>query len=154
MTLEPCLCGQPSVRLIAAIAHCHECAEAFLEPIRARVKAREIEPEPGIGFGHQTGPLRPDWGDGWAEIRCDVCDATWVGPIGEYCGWCERWIELANETQRTRILWPELPDPQDERHDQALRAWAERLATAELADIVTPREAGSAWKRQVHDVAV
>lgn len=41
------------------------------------------------GRGFQDGPLRPDFGEGWAELRCDQCSATWVGVIGDPCGWCQ-----------------------------------------------------------------
>lgn len=100
----------------------------------------------GIGYGDQVGPLRPDWGDGWADLRCDVCGATWTGEIGEVCGYCLRWIELANEVQRRVLLHPDLPD--DARRKRAQIAWVDRLAEAVRADIVTEREALTAIRRE------
>ena len=44
------------------------------------------------GHGRQAGPLRTEWGDGWAELKCDRCGAGWTGPIGEECGWCAKLI--------------------------------------------------------------
>jgi hypothetical protein len=45
------------------------------------------------GVGRQNGPLRPDYGPNWAELKCDQCGATWVGVIGDPCGWCEKALE-------------------------------------------------------------
>lgn len=105
------------------------------------------EREPVHGIGCQHGPLRPDWGPGWADLQCDVCQATWTGPIGEDCEYCHRWHELALETQRTVLLWPELPDPESDRYPPAIKAWAERLAQAVIAEIITQREAHKTWER-------
>lgn len=152
---EPCSqCGQPAARLIAALAFCASCAEAFLEPIRARVAAREITETPGIGFGRQIGPSRADWGPDFADLQCDVCEATWTGPIGESCSYCAQWLDLATETQRQRLLWPDLPDPQSDRHYPALQTWAKQLAAAVAEQIITEHQARAAWDRKVPDVAV
>lgn len=105
---------------------------------------------PGIGIGVQVGPLRSDWGNGFADLRCDVraCAATWVGEPGEACGWCIRWLELANETQRKVLLRPDLPAGDDEdRRERATLAWVDRLAAAVKAGIVTEHEALKAVRR-------
>ncbi len=91
--IDSCFCGQPATRTIGAISYCHDCAETVLKPLRAK------HPSSG-GHGQQTGPLRPDWGDRHAELTCDHCGATWVGPIGEACGWC---IKAVDEPRRLKL---------------------------------------------------
>jgi hypothetical protein len=83
-----CVCGSSAVRTIGAISYCAGCAEALLTPIRRRVAQRD-----GIGFGEQVGRRRFDYGERYAELGCNVCGASWVGPIGEACIWCERRAE-------------------------------------------------------------
>lgn len=101
-----------------------------------------------IGSGVQVGPLRADWGNGFADLRCDTCAATWVGQPGEACGWCTRWLALANEVQRKVLLWPDLPADDEDRHKQSMLAWVDRLADAVKADVVTEREALVALRRE------
>jgi hypothetical protein len=84
-----CTCGDRATRTLGSISYCAACVEIVLTPIRVAVSERD-----GVGFGCQVGRLRPDWGSRWAELACTLCDAGWVGPIGERCHWCERRIEL------------------------------------------------------------
>ncbi len=91
--IDPCFCGQPATRTIGTINYCHDCAETVLAPLRAK------HPSSG-GHGQQTGPMRPDWGDRHAELTCDHCGATWVGPIGETCGWC---VKAVDEPRRLKL---------------------------------------------------
>lgn len=130
-----CQCGQPATKTLCAYSYCHTYAEQILAPIRERVITRE----PSLGIGIPTGP----------HLECDLCGASWVGEAGEECEWCIRWLELANEVQKDRLLHPELPDPDDQHYDPALQAWAKRLAAAISEEIVTTHEATNAWKRQV-----
>jgi hypothetical protein len=39
----------------------------------------------GVGLPHGA---RPDHGDGYHDLRCVACDATWVGPTFQHCPWC------------------------------------------------------------------
>jgi hypothetical protein len=132
--------------------------------------AEPIEREPVQGFGRQTGPLRPDWGDGWAELECDVCQATWTGPIGEPCEYCHLWHQRALETQRQQLLYPDhlQTSAGDPRYDNlscdesrqvwdatrgqrrgadSIVAWTRRLADAVQAELITPRQAEQAMRR-------
>lgn len=143
-----CSCGQPATRTLCAVAYCHNCAETILTPIRQRVTAREPEREPSMGIGYQHGLLRPDHGDGWADLQCDVCGATWVGPLGEDCAYCLRWLELAQKVQREHLLRPELPDVDDERYEAAVEAWAERLGRGIAAELVTETQVTAAIQRE------
>jgi len=59
----------------------------------------DVEREPALGFGHQIGPLEPRYGPDWAPLQCDVCKATWIGPIGEWCSFCTTWNERAERNQ-------------------------------------------------------
>lgn len=84
------------------------------------------------GHGVQDGPLRPDYGDGWAELKCDQCGATWVGVIGDPCGFCQdaridmqlQQRELDRRNGRLHVV----PDPDvtdaDEEHLPAEHDWA------------------------------
>jgi hypothetical protein len=90
LELGACFCGQPATRTLAAVPYCDPCAEVVLAPIRERHPSN----------GQQVGPLRPDYGPGWAELGCTTCGATWVGYIGEPCSWC---LERLDEPRRERL---------------------------------------------------
>jgi hypothetical protein len=103
-----------------------------------------LHPPGEAGHGYQCGPLRPDWGEGWADLRCDVCAATWVGPIGEPCEWCIRLAEDLCRWQAETVLRP--PDDIDpDMHPTELRrrrdAWAQRLLVAVEAGLVSRQQA-------------
>jgi hypothetical protein len=102
------------------------------------------------GIGQQTGPLRPDWGDGWADLVCDRCGAGWTGIIGEECWWCWRALERMRQWQAELTLTPPEIDADDERYVGAMEAWAERLAVAVDAEIITEAQADRAWQRAPH----
>jgi hypothetical protein len=140
MTGDKCPCGAAAVRTIAAIAYCSQCAHRVLEPLRDK----HLVDEGGIGWGRQCGPLRPDWGDDWAELECTICRAGWVGPIGEPCGWCLRTHDLLLEAHRRVLLWPtaEQLDGDMKRAD-----WARRLAGAVVHDVIAEHEARAALAR-------
>lgn len=101
------------------------------------------------GVGRQVGPLRPDWGEGWAELECDHCGAGWVGPIGEPCAWCAVSLERMRAWQADKLLHPELPDRDDCRRARALKAWAGRLARGVEAELIDADAARRAWKREL-----
>lgn len=100
------------------------------------------------GIGIQHGPQRPDWAPGWADLQCDQCDATWTGPIGETCGYCATNLTNMRQWQADKLLRPELPDPDDTRYVAAVTAWAQRLATAVKADLITRQHAETAYQRE------
>jgi hypothetical protein len=100
------------------------------------------------GIGHQQGPHRLDWGPGWADLKCDQCDATWTGPIGETCGYCTVALENMRRWQTDMLLHPELPDPTDTRYDTAVAAWAKRLVNGVKAELITRQQADNAYQRE------
>ncbi len=100
----------------------------------------------GGGLGLPT-RARPDYGDGWWELECPGCGASWVGAMFDTCGWCERALERQQVDQRLGLLRPDLPDVHDARHADALAAWAGRLRQAVRGGIVTEAEADRAWGR-------
>jgi hypothetical protein len=91
LDLGACFCGRPATRTLAAIPYCDPCAEVVLAPIRER--------HPSNGQ-QQVGPLRPDYGPGWAELGCTTCGATWVGHIGEPCSSC---MDRIDEPRRLKL---------------------------------------------------
>ncbi len=137
-----CQCGAPAIQKLCAVAYCAPCADKILKQIRARVAKRQ-----GLGFGEQTGQLRHDWGDDWADLECNVCGATWVGPIGEPCSWCAESLEHMRQWQTKILLRPELPDPDDERYPQAVVAWMQRLERGVEAELVTEPQILAAIRR-------
>jgi hypothetical protein len=144
---EPCrTCAATATRTIGTGTYCDRCADELLAPIRARV----IVDESGAGVGQQTGPLRPDYGDQWADLTCTTCDAEWTGPIGEPCAWClHRAVRLV-ELQRRLLVHPELPEPGHRGHSAAVDAWHERLARAVQAGVITIDDADTAAGRWEH----
>jgi len=100
-------------------------------------------------FGEQYGPLRPDYGPGWADLRCVTCGATWTGHIGEDCGWCDRRLELTRQYQAELLRDFELPDIDDIRRPAALEAWAQRLTVAVEAGTITADQARMWAERKV-----
>ena len=54
-----------------------------------------------IGHGVPTGaaPQSPGWiALGYLMLACDECGATWAGPVGEVCAWCQdRDLQLVAE---------------------------------------------------------
>lgn len=105
------------------------------------------------GHGCQVGPMRPDWGPDWAELACDQCPATWVGPIGEPCRWCAAALDRQRLWQHDLALEP--PDVERDAADYTARmkGWAERLAIAVRSGIVTEAEARRAWEREQNRAA-
>lgn len=105
------------------------------------------------GTGRQDGPLRPDWGDGWAVLRCDACDASWVGPIDEMCSWCREALERMQMDQARRVLTPPEVDADDISWRRQMDAWGQRLEVAVAADLISQAQADRAWRSVVADAA-
>ena len=141
--LDTCTCGQPATRTLLARSYCDKCAEQILAPIRKKVALRD-----GVGFGEQNGKQRPDWGVGYADLQCNLCGATWVGPHWERCTWCQDALDHMRQWQAEILLRPELPDHQDARYVDAADAWAERLARAVRSELVTAQQALAAVQRE------
>lgn len=41
------------------------------------------------------------------DYKCERCNASWVGPMGECCDWChQRWV-TNQASERHRLLFPE-----------------------------------------------
>jgi hypothetical protein len=106
LDLGASFCGQPATRTLAAVPYCDPCAEVVLAPIRER------HPSAG-GNGRQIGPTRDDWGNGYADLQCDCCGATWVGPPGEACSWCVKRLDEPR-TSRLRLAPPPVGNGQQD----------------------------------------
>jgi hypothetical protein len=99
------------------------------------------------GHGQQTGILRPEYGDGWADLTCDECDATWVGPIGEPCNWCATALDNMRKWQAEKVLEAPDVDVDDERYEGVMLGWRERLRVAVTAELISDQQARNAWER-------
>jgi hypothetical protein len=118
--------------------------------------------------GVQHGPLRPDYGPEWAELRCDTCNAGWTGIPGDPCQWCQTSLQRLIADTRTDLLDPpwltvthgprydELCDDSklvwDRTRDQvrgdgSAVTWAGRLRRAVEAGLITQSEADHALRR-------
>jgi hypothetical protein len=102
------------------------------------------------GTGGQIGPLRPDWGPEWADLKCDECGATWTGPIGEICPWCIEAEERQRKWQAELVLKAPEVDLDDIAYEGVMRAWRQRLKVAAGADIITERKAREVWERAIN----
>lgn len=98
------------------------------------------------------------------DYRCSVCNATWVGPIGDWCEWChQRWVN-DQENRKRKLLFPEWLEwgkrywecsPIDRRvweqtrgfHRDFLVNWERSIMQAIANDQVTGLEAAQALKR-------
>lgn len=101
------------------------------------------------GTGQQEGPLRADWGPGFADLRCDQCNATWVGRIGEPCTWCANAHRSLLEQHVRILLTPPAVDPDDITRPARVITWAQRMAQAVKAGIITRQQAEAAYRREV-----
>lgn len=147
--LEPCGCGAPAIRRLFAVTYCQVCLDDVLDPIRERLRARNVLQ----GWGCRYGRERPDIGPALADLKCvsPDCSATWVGRHGESCRWCERRLEVLRHHQAQLVLSAELPDADDARRDGAVRAWGGRLARAVEVELISEHEAMTAWRKVVGD---
>jgi hypothetical protein len=91
----------------------------LLAPIRERVDARDGWVEPitrdGVRYLHHA----PTHGVGMWWMECNVCGATWVGPVEDECGWCLRRYLRAMTDERVALLTRRPHETQGE--------WAARL---------------------------
>lgn len=105
------------------------------------------------GVGVPAGVERPEFGPAIVDLRCNACGATWSGPAGEACGWCERSHQQLLGHQAELVLAPPEIDPDDARWDDVMQGWANRLWVAVEAGIVEQRDAENALRRKVQRVA-
>ena len=138
----PCsTCGAPGVKNLGTSGHCSQhLADLYRSFDPAVFKVN--------GIGLQSGVMRPDFGPTAAELECVACDATWTGPIGERCPYCDRHRELLLRYQAELVLTPPEIEPDAGRYDSAMAAWARQLAHAVTAEIVTEQDARRALERR------
>ena len=99
------------------------------------------------GHGYPAGPARTDWPEGYYDLACDTCQASWVGPEGDPCEWCQTSLDHMRLWQAELTLTPPDTDPDDITRPDALKAWQNRLTVAITAGIITNQQAERAWDR-------
>jgi len=85
---------------------------------------RRIDPEIWMSAGGGIGLpelARPDVGEGFAELRCSACGATWVGAAFVRCSWCEDTIARMVVWQAESVLTPPDVDPDDSQISGVMR---------------------------------
>jgi hypothetical protein len=159
----PCFsCGSPGVRNLGTRGYC-----------AGHLSTLYLTFDPTAfgfaGIGVQAGPLRSDYGAGWAELRCVACSAEWVGVLFDPCPWCQHSSDLLLEQQRRLLLYPDWLESvrQGPRYDDlddvgraiwdatrgqprghgSLAAWLVRLARAVDVGLITQPEADAAADR-------
>jgi hypothetical protein len=142
VTAWPCSeCGAPGIRNLGARGYCMAHLTEVWRLIRPEVWLTE-------GGGHGLPELmRPDHGEGFAELTCSCCGASWVGAAFARCPWCVALLERMRESSAAAVMTP--PDPDDLHYEERMRAWAERLARAVDAGVVRRERAVAAWRREV-----
>ena len=144
---RPCdQCGGRSIKTLGTREFC----SAHLSALYAKFDPAVFQHR---GVGLQDGPLRRDWGGGYADLRCVACAATWVGLSGEACWWCARSHEIMCEWQAELVLRPPDISRDGARYDTAMKAWAHRLANAVKAGVVDRKLAVAVWHREVSRAA-
>lgn len=143
--VRPCsTCGAPGVLDLGTSGLCTTHASERLRSFDPAVWSMN-------GRWLQSGRLRPDFGPGFADCECPACGATAVALVGSACGYCDLARERLAGWQAALTLAPPEIDRDDRRRAGVLRGWAERLAVAVEAGIVTDDEARRAWAPEVAD---
>ena len=113
----------------------------------AEIKGRLLTPETHAGIGRQVGELLPEWGPGWAILRCDQCSAEWGGHDLDPCSWClDRAAVVLSEQARMVLRRPHI-SPDDQRYLETMNSWAERLGHAVRAGIISEAQGRAALTR-------
>lgn len=104
-----------------------------------------------IGHGRQcdtfTVETQQHLDRGYTALQCDQCEATWVGPEGESCDWCQTALDNMRKWQAQLVLHPPEHDQDDRQRPAALQAWQQRLSVAIAAKLITREHAARAWDR-------
>jgi len=134
-------CGQaPGVVPLALSYWCDGCTD--------EIRGRTMMVEGFDGIGRPTEP-RPEFGPGYHNLECDQCQASWVGRSGSSCNYCAGLGARSLAEQPALLLRPVLPVADSPNRLTAEMAWAERLANAVKAGVVTEIEARRALERVV-----
>ena len=142
-TQWPCTrCGLPGIKNLGTAGYCAEHLRQLYERFSPDVFAL-------AGVGLQSGPLRPEWGPGVADLECNSCGAGWTGHVGEACWYCER-MRAVMATHQADILTKEPDvDPADARYEAIMLAWGERLRRAVEAGVLDKSKAAAVWRKAV-----
>lgn len=142
----PCsTCGAPGIRNIGTRGY---CAGHLTELLRRFDAATWAWRGAGVAL-----PAGLPAADGSAPCACSACGATWTTAALSDCPWCLEAAERQRHHQAELTLTPPDVDPDDRTYDAVLRGWADRLAVAARAGVITVGQAERAWGREVADVA-
>lgn len=141
--LWPCAaCGEAGWRNLGAKGFCQRHLAELLATFDPSVFA--------VGFGVPVGPMRPGHGPTACDLECVCCGAEFVGEPLVSCAYCETSLERMIAWQAEIVSTPPDVDPDDWRFPAAMRAWAQRLATAVDAGIIDADRARRVWQKAVN----
>lgn len=141
--MTPChACNAPAVRDVAVDSYCADHLAALYATFDPAVFAYN-------GRGRRCGTVRPEYGHHAAELECNACGATWVGNPGDPCGYCPRILVAVTEHQADLVLIPPDVDPDNANAADIYAKWADRLAVAVEAGLITEGVAKSRLAKEV-----
>lgn len=132
-------CGDAGVLNLGTNGYC----PAHLAEVFAKFKSPALS-NVGRGLG---GSLAGQFGPNFRHLTCVSCGATWAGVIWSLCPWCLRASaqQLARQAEAT-LTAPDV-DVTDERYNDRLAAWVERLRRAVDVGIIEESDAVHAVRR-------
>lgn len=144
-------CGEVASQVLCNVDLCQACWDAARAPLLARFGGCRLYrigeqlvlevPTRAVQFGR----ARPEYGADQFEVGCPVCAATWVGRVGDPCGWCADADARQRRYQMELTLTPPEVDPRLDAYEGAMAEWARRLARAVEVGLIDAGAARAAW---------
>lgn len=142
MSPWPChLCGQPSIKHLGTSGF---CLAHLVELLRTFSPSSFSD----VGMMLPSGPERPEWGDGEYDCSCARCGAQHIAAPLECCPWCMDAAVVRDRHQVEIVLTPPAVERGDASYEAVMKGWAQRMANAVAAGLVTQAEASRVWRRE------
>jgi hypothetical protein len=117
---------------------------------------RCISPETWAWRGAGLGlPITPIDDEGFAILECSACRATWAGAPFTDCSWCIEAAARQRQWQAELVLQPPgiIGGMANREYPGVMSGWADRLANAVKAGLISRQQAERAWRRAVTHAA-
>ena len=148
-------CPEPASQTIGTEDLCDGCYLAYVAPLKTKYGNERLRRESGsLVLDRSTGAVqiglhRPDHGPEFFEVACPICQASWVGPIGDLCWFCAQAAEHQRRCEAQLVIVPPDVDRCSAKYVAAMSAWAARLANAVRAEIISEPNAYAVWNREI-----